>query len=246
MTAKTLSFRPARLLVGAMLATLGAGPAWGEAYSYKGTESFRTSFYLIGGQYELYVDAHAGAFRPTCSFMGNFQRVWPTHDAMTLGSPVPIYAVPYRLDSTAMLPAGLYSLYIVSRTDCAWRFNILSTAQNGPGIAPVQLFERHGDNFQVVETASMSGPARFYAQFRTNHGATEHASGTGELSHDGTVIRTFPLTVTLDATSGAPVFIADIEWRPDDAKYLGKNAAKFTVKIGPSDFTSTGAFTLAH
>jgi hypothetical protein len=42
------------------------------------------------------------------------------------------------------------------------------------------------------------------------------------------------------------VLFADVQWEQSDAKYLGKNTAKFIVQIGSAAFTSTGDFTLTE
>jgi hypothetical protein len=92
---KTLKFRLIALLVATMLAAFTAAPARaGEGYTYGGDQGFRTEFFLIGGQYLFYVDAHLppawaiSGLHDSCTFIGNFQRVWPTHETMQLGAPV--------------------------------------------------------------------------------------------------------------------------------------------------------------
>jgi hypothetical protein len=63
-----------------------------ESHLYAATHGLGASFYLIGGQYDLYVYAKrpiVGPYAPASrSFLvgGNLRRVWPTHDVMSLGS----------------------------------------------------------------------------------------------------------------------------------------------------------------
>ena len=46
--------------------------------------------------------------------------------------------------------------------------------------------------------------------------------------------------------SKANMLYVGVQWEPSDAKYLDKNTAKFIVKIGSPEFTSTGEFTLTQ
>ena len=56
---KNLKFGPIGLLVLAVLAAFTATTARAqEGYTYSSFQGFSTSFFLIGGQYELYVNAH--------------------------------------------------------------------------------------------------------------------------------------------------------------------------------------------
>jgi hypothetical protein len=36
-----------------------------------------------------------------------------------------------------------------------------------------------------------------------------------------------------------------VRWAPGDAKYVGKNTAKFVIKLGSKEYASTGDFTLS-
>jgi hypothetical protein len=86
----------------------------------------------------------------------------------------------------------------------------------------------------------------FYAQYRTDHDAQVPVSGVLQIINGSTVVRTFPLRLDKDRISGATVLYVDVQWEQSDAKYLGKNTAKFVVQIGSAAFTSTGDFTLTE
>src|ERR1700730_15204333 len=79
-----------------MLSVLVTSAHAGESYFYAGTSSFSAEFSLIGGQYTLYLYAKrpvTGYVSPeskSCIFSGNLQRVWPTQDAVSLGSGIRI------------------------------------------------------------------------------------------------------------------------------------------------------------
>jgi len=87
-----------------MLSALVTPAHAGESYFYAGTSSFSAEFYLIGGQYTLYLYAKrpvTGYISPaskSCIFGGNLQRVWPTQDAVSLGSGITISTlVPHKI-----------------------------------------------------------------------------------------------------------------------------------------------------
>jgi hypothetical protein len=221
----------------------------GESHFYAATHGLRGSFYLIGGQYSLYVYAkrpilaYDAPETRECLFGGNLQRVWPTHDAWSLGAGILISTiVPHKIGPKPLtLPAGLYALYVTTLTDCNWQFILTSTSENPAGIAPVTMLTRG----QLAVSASVREPVRFYAQFRTDHNKAETVSGTMQLIHDGKVITTLPLKPDIDEQS-ACVFVADVIWKPEASQYLGTNTVKFIVKIGSAEFTSTGEFTLTQ
>ena len=220
----------------------------GESHFYAATHGLRGSFYLIGGRYSLYVYAKRpilGYDAPEtreCLFGGNLQRVWPTHDAWSLGAGILVSTiVPHKIDKPLTLPAGLYALYVTTLTDCDWHFSLISTSEDPAGIAPVTMLTRG----QLAVSASVREPVRFYAQFRTDHNKAETVSGTMQLIHDGKVITTMPLKPGIDEQS-ACVFVADVIWKPEASQYLGTNTVKFIVKIGSAEFTSTGEFTLTQ
>jgi hypothetical protein len=54
------------------------------------------------------------------------------------------------------------------------------------------------------------------------------------------------LKLGTDDVSKADVLFSDIQWEQSDTKYLGKNTAKFLVKIGSAEFTSVGEFELTR
>ena len=243
-----------RLLL-VVVATVAAPPPAaqaGEGYKYEGSSGFGASFYLIGGQYQLYINARQSAAyalsstQHSCVFAGNLQRLWPTHDATQFGGPVPISNVQYKINTTLALPAGLYRVDVAPLTDCNWTFVVISTSQNSAGVAPVQMLRRTKGGLAFSPTASVNDQVQFYAQVRTDHDARVPVSGTLQIVHDDKLVQTFPLKLGTDDVSKADVLFADIQWEQSDTEYLGKNTAKFIVKIGESDFTSTGEFTLAR
>lgn len=136
---KNFKFRLMALLVVALLAAFTPPPVRAEGYFYQGNRGFSVSFSLIGGPYSIYLYArrpqnYSSASRE-CIFGGNLQRVWPTQDAISLGSGLTISTiVPHKIGpKTLMLPPGLYRIYIAPLTDCDWHFSIVSTNQNAAG-----------------------------------------------------------------------------------------------------------------
>ena len=259
------------LFIAGALALLTASPSYaGESHFYAATHGMSSSFYLIGGQYDIYVYAKrpiAGSYAPesrSCIFGGNFQRISPTPDGMSLGSGILISTlVPYKIGPSPLtLPAGLYAIYIPPLTTCDWKFVLNSTNQDSAGITPVTMFKAAPASREVARigllgdpvrynpldpavSASLDERVRFYAQFRTDHDKREMVSGTMQLIHDGKIVSTLPLKFSIDEQS-ATVFTADVMWQPSDAKYLGKNIVKFIVRIGSAEFTSDGEFTLSQ
>ena len=261
--------RPTALLIGGLLALLGASPVRaGESYFYAATHALRASFYVIGGQYSIYVNARrpiVGPYAPEshrCIFGGNLQRIWPTHDALSLGAGVTISTiVPWKIGPKPItLPAGLYALYVPPLTTCDWKFILVSTSENAAGVTPVMMFKQASASNEAARvgvlgdpvrfnpmdpavSASLTEPVRFYAQFRTDHDKAEPVSGELQFIHDGKVISSLPLRSGTDE-NGASFFAQDVVWKPETAQYLGTNTANFIVKIGSAEFTSTGEFTL--
>lgn len=64
------------------------------------------------------------------------------------------------------------------------------------------------------------------------------------INNGGKIAQTFPLIVGHDDVSRATTLYVNLQWDQSDTKYLGKNTAKFVVKTGATQFTSTGEFTL--
>jgi hypothetical protein len=103
-----------------------------ESYAWAGQRGFSSSFFLIGGQYTLYVNAKrpvTGYSTPSsrsCIFGGNLERVLPNPDSMSLGAGITISTiVPHKIGPTPLtLQSGLYKVYIAISTDCAWSFNL--------------------------------------------------------------------------------------------------------------------------
>ena len=250
------------ILVIAMLSICATAARAEEGYFYAGTGARSASFYLIGGQYSLYLNAKRpikGYYAPEsarCIFGGNLQRVWPTHEVMSLGSGVTLPTiVPHKIGPVPItLPAGLYALYIAPLTDCDWHFSLVSTSQNTAGLAPVEMLRRDKGldssnskgGLESSSTASVKDLVQFYAQYRTDHGSNVPVSGDLQIIHDGKIARTFPLKIGHDVASGANAFYLDIQWEQSDSQYLGKNTVKFIVKIGSAEFTSVEEFELTR
>ena len=233
----------------AILVAAGSAHA-GESFGYHGTTGFSTSFYLIGGSYQLYVYAKRpvtySAAAKECLFNGVFEGVAPTHDALKFGQSMPISTiVPYKLGPTPIkLSAGLYHLMVASLTDCDWHFIVESTQENPAGLAPVMMLKRDPTSGRFMPTASavLGDTVLFYAAYRTDHGATATVSGTLQLIYNGQVVRSFPVVTGPESVSGATTARLDLWFY--DPKYLGRNTVKLIVKIGSSEFTSTGDITV--
>jgi hypothetical protein len=249
---RLVTFRPIALLVVALLAAFTAAPARaGEGYIWTGSGPFSASFSLIGGQYLFYVDAHLppawaiSGLHDSCTFSGNFQRLWPTHETMQLGGGVRIYTIPYRIDQASLtLSAGAYRFYVAPMTDCQWTLAVGSNNQNPAGIAPLEMLRKTGAGMVPSQTASVSDVVQFYAQFRTDHDARMEVSGTVQIINSGKVWATLPLKVGKDPASKADEFYADVQWLPNASNHLGKNTAAFAVKIGSAELGSSMQFTL--
>lgn len=237
-----------------MLSICTTAACAGESYFYAGTSSFTAEFYVIGGQYSLYLYARrpvTGYITPeskSCIFGGNLQRVWPTHDAVSLGSGITISTiVPHKIGPAPLtMPAGLYRIYIAPLTDCDWHFSLESTNQNTAGIAPVQMYKINKGSANLSAAASVTDHVEFFAQYRTEHDVQAPASGEVQIMNGGKVVQRFPLEVGVNKVTRATVFYADVQWEQSDTKYLGKNTARFVVKIGSQEYTSTGEFTLTQ
>ena len=251
---KTVKLTASAVLLSLMLTTLVTSANAGESYFYQGTSGFAGEFYLIGGQYTLYlyakrpVKTYDAPETRSCIFSGNLQRVWPTHDSMSLGSGVTISTiVPHKIGPAPLtMPAGLYRIYIAALTDCDWHFILESTNQNAAGLAPVQMLRAGNAGLEFSDTASVKDRVQFYAQYRTEHDARAPVSGVVQIINQGKIVQTFPLKAGLDNVSRATAFYVDIQWEQSDTKYVGKNIAKFIVKVGSTEFTSTGEFTLTQ
>lgn len=222
-----------------------------EGHGYDGESEFAASFYLIGGQYNLYANASlsfasVNAHR-SCTFGGNFSRLLPTQDTMHMGPAQVSTPIAYQINRSITLPPGLYRLFIAPPTDCRWHFAIVSADQNAAGIAVVQMVRATvGGRREMTETATLHDKVIFSADFRTNHNAMETVSGTMQIIHDRQIVRTMPLQFGTALPVRGLAFFADVQWEPGDAKYLGKNEVKFIVKIGSTEFTSTGEFVLTQ
>jgi hypothetical protein len=245
---------PVATLIVSLLLTIPIPSRAGESYFYQGTTGFSASFFLLGGEYSLYVYAKRplkGPYAPeskSCLFGGNFERVSPNRNAMSLGSGITISTiVPHKIGPESLtLRAGLYHLYIPTLTTCDWKFVLNSTSQNTAGVAPVQMFKIANGSAELSPTASVKDRVEFYAQYRTDHDAQVPVSGIAQIINGGKVVQTFPLRLDNVRVSGATVLYVDVQWEQNDAKYLGKNTAKFLVQIGSATFTSTGEFTLTE
>jgi hypothetical protein len=236
------------IAVVAILMALAAIPAHaGEGYFYQGFNGFSSSFYLVGGQYTIYVNAKlpTSAFNTKaqpCIFGGVFERVSPKPDSMTLGPGAAITTgVQYTIKPTVTLPAGLYQVKITTLTTCSWNFDIISTGQSTTGISQLQMLKKTPVGLAMATTASLSDTVQFYVSYRSKNSQPK-VSGTLQIINGGQVVQSLPVR---DAYLGrCNVFLVELQWEPRDSKYLGKNFAKMTVKIGEEEFTTTAEFTL--
>ena len=152
---------------------------------------------------------------------------------------------PQDRSCAAYQAAGLYKIYIASTTDCNWVVNLESTNQNTAGVAPVRMLKADKGTMEYSETASVRDQVQFYAQYRTEHDIQVPVSGVLQIVNGGKVVATYPLNVGLDKVSLANALYVNVQWAPGDAKYVGKNTAKFVIKLGSKEYTSTGDFTLS-
>ncbi len=108
-----------RLLIAGLFTALVTPPAQGgESHVFAADHGLGARFYLIGGQYSIYVNAKRpihGAHAPessSCLFGGNLQRVWPTQNSFSLGAGIIVPTlVPHRIGPKPItLPGGLYAI----------------------------------------------------------------------------------------------------------------------------------------
>ncbi|MGB7189561.1 MAG: hypothetical protein WBD10_05450 [Acidobacteriaceae bacterium] len=236
------------LLVMAILAVPGYGR---ESHFYHGDGGYSASFNLIGGQYTVYVSAHFVQNYKThspdsCVFVGNLQRVWPTHESSQLGGPAPIRnPIWFKLGPKPVaLAAGHYALYIASTSDCEWKFILASSPQNATGIAEPRMFKAGAMGTSASDTASLKDTVQFTAQYRTAKDAALPVSGEMQIVHDGQLVRTFPVKFGIDDAMQASIASVELRWQDSDAKYAGKNTARMVLKIGGQEYTTSTDFLL--
>lgn len=220
-----------------------------EGYFYQGFTGFNASFYLVGGQYTIYANARlpTSPFNTNpqpCVFGGVFERVSPSPQAMTLGGVAPLTTgVQYTIKPVLELQGGLYHLKIAALTTCNWNFNIISTGSNKTGVSQVQMLKKTPSGMATADTASLSDTVEFYVSYRSK-ATSPQVSGTLQIVNGGQVVESFPVQdAYIDRCN---VFLVALHWGPNDAKLLGKNTAKMTVKIGAEEFTSSAEFTLTR
>ncbi len=234
-----------------LLLTFSTPAQAGEAYTWQGIMGFSTSFALIGGHYQIYVNAHMGPDfmrRSSCIFGGVFQQVSPKNESSELGPRVPInVAAPYHLGPKPVnLDEGLYHVLIAAATNCQWRFTLVSDNTNPAGLSPVLTYLATDRGLTPANTITMKDKIHFQAQYRTDHDAKVPVSGEMQVYHEGKLINSFPLHVDVDPNTTATRCYVTLYWRPQlDQAYLGKDTAKFVVKIGNQQFTSSADFTLS-
>jgi len=121
------------ILAGLTICLFAAQAAAQERIRYEGEDGFKQSFSLSGGQYKLYVyarDPIPGYLPPGyehCMFSGALERVSPTYENLPLGNANRISRndwAPWRIERDVTLPAGRYTLTILSVTDCKWDFDL--------------------------------------------------------------------------------------------------------------------------
>jgi hypothetical protein len=252
---KRFASRPLVLLGIGLLTALAPAPAHaGEGYMYSGVGPMAQSFYLMGGQYELYVHAQAYGVVPSpsdspCIFGGVLGRIAPVLDQVIHlgpGSLTVFPPAPYLFNPTLTLPAGIYRFDLNASTNCTWKLLIGSTANNTADLGVLQMARRSAGALRASATASVRDTVQFYAAYRTDHNA-QHVpfSGTLAIINGGRVVQTFPVVLAgHDNFSASEIFYIYVQFDASDAKYVGKNTAKMIVKIGESAFTSSVEFTL--
>lgn len=252
MSVRKAGFTSTLLFVFSTLSIFATFADAGEIYDFQGTSGFSADFYVIGGQYTLYlyvkrpIKGYNAPETRSCIFGGNLQRLLPTQDVISLGSGITISTlVPHKIGPAPVnLPAGLYKVFIATLTDCDWHLILESTSQNAAGIAPVRMFKISQGGRRIAESASITDQVEFLAQYRTEHGAQMPVSGVVQMVHGGTVVQIFPLQTGIDRPTKAAIFYVNVQFDQSDKKYLGHNTARFLVKIGQQEFASTVEFTL--
>jgi hypothetical protein len=222
----------------------------GEGYTYQGQYGFSSSFPLIGGQYSLYVNAHNfvnyNNTTGNCIFSASLQRVSPTKDSVQLGGSVPVTGpTPFTLGPKKIdLPAGRYMVYVASQSNCQWTVSLESTHGNSAGVAPVQNLVEGHCGYVASNTVSLKRKIQFEAQYRTPNNTKATVSGELQMSHNGKVFQTFPVSVGNDTSAPGSKVAVNVQWEGSDAKYLGKNSARLVVKVAGQEFSSSTDFTL--
>jgi hypothetical protein len=69
-------------------------------------------------------------------------------------------------------------------------------------------------------------------------------SGTMQIVNAGKTWATLPLKVGQDPASKGDEFYVDVQLGSDAAAHLGANTVIFVVKVGSSEFASSGSFIL--
>ncbi|WP_456953565.1 hypothetical protein [Lysobacter sp. HA35] len=233
------------MLVAALAMALRAHA--GESVFFHGDRGGNHPFTLHGGSYSIYVHAAYSplAGRSSCIFVGNLQRVSPTHDSTQLGGPAPITSTgPFSLGPAPLkLPAGTYALYIASQTNCQWHFSLESAAAplaagsiGAMGIA----VERDGD-----EVAATSVRVGEHMEFYVPYGGGTKPTGEVSVLHGGKVVQRFLVTTGTDARLGGAIAFAAVEWERSDLAYAGANVARMTLTVGGKTTTREMTFNLA-
>jgi hypothetical protein len=229
---------------------LGVGASARESHAFAGTGGFSRSFTIVGGNYDIYIYAkspsrstYAGASK-NCVFGGNLQRVGSKDDAMSFGNGVTVGPViGYKLGPRQIsLPAGVYAVYIASVTNCMWHATLQSADDNGAGLAPLEVQTEKSDG--PVESVTLRDKVQFIAQYRTDQARDVPIAGQMELIHGGRVVQTFPMKFGVEDDNQASVCYVNVQWEARDAALVGKNTARFVVKINGQQFTSTADFVL--
>ena len=238
------------LLAALLLSCMPCAADAREDYMYGTTGGYRTTFAIAGGSYEMYIDARNPAgitqVRGTCAFGGTFQRIDGPGQAVSFGNGVRVGPLHYQLDRKYTLPAGYYALDVVPSSDCLWKFILESTPGNPAALAPLQMFSVTPNGNVPTTTTAMGQKVEFHAQYRTNNDAAAPVSGTGQLLHNGAVVESFPLQVTTDPDTKAPMVGVGYTFDGDSAKYIGKDTARFIVTIGGKRFTTSTDFTVTR
>lgn len=138
-----------------------AAPAYADSYFLNGEGGFNRSISLVGGDYEVFLVAKIPAGRNHCFFGAMLQQALPASQKISLGSGVEVTdnVFPWKIDRVMSLPAGQYTFWVASESDCLWTFTIVrQSGQNSGGAAnAVQPEQRRTREEDAKLWAEVSG-----------------------------------------------------------------------------------------
>lgn len=123
-----------------------ATPVYADNYSFNGGGGFTRSISLVGGDYEVYLVAKIPAGIRYCFFSGMLQQTSPANQKISLGSGMEVTdnVFPWKIDRVMFVPAGQYTFWVASQTDCWWTFTmVLKPGQDSGRAANAGQPEQH-------------------------------------------------------------------------------------------------------